>query len=288
MPHSLQLEFRSIAEPVPGRAMVELFAEHWPAYRRWIGRCTQEGPSAAECVAQLQVHMPELMPTFWQIVASVGDTPDHLRFLSLYLPPAIIRGCSQAVCGPAGSAVLVRNYDHAPHLCDGIVLSSAWAGVRVHAMTDCLWGALDGVNEHGLAVALAFGGRQGTGPGFSASLVARYVLQTCATVAQAWQVLQRVPVYMAYNFTLLDRNGAHMTVYTGPDRPASFDVNAVSTNHQGEIEWPAYARFSRTRERQIHLERLHPRRMSVPQVVQAFLRPPLYRREFRRGAGTLY
>ena len=65
-----------------------------------------------------------------------------------------MRGCSQAVWTGFGGPALVRNYDHAPHLFDGLVLRSAWREMPVLAVTDCLWGALDGVNGAGLCVAL--------------------------------------------------------------------------------------------------------------------------------------
>ncbi len=76
--------------------------------------------------------------------------------------------------------MLVRNYDYHPALWDGVLLSSSWTGRRVIAMLDSLWGVLDGINEDGLAVSLAFGGRQVVGEGFGMPLILRYVLETCA------------------------------------------------------------------------------------------------------------
>ena len=43
-------------------------------------------------------------------------------------------------------------------------------------MSDCLWGLLDGINDAGLAVSLAFGGRA-TREGFGIPLVVRYLLE---------------------------------------------------------------------------------------------------------------
>ena len=284
----LNLEFRPIVEPVPGPQLRAVFDAHWPAYHRWISRRAVGGPSPSDCRAQLRAHMPELWPIFTDLCAAF-DADDHkARFLTLYAPTPLIRGCSQAICASATGAVLARNYDHAPHLCDGIVLASRWGGVGVHAMTDCLWGALDGVNEAGLAVALAFGGRKVVGHGFSASLIVRYLLQTCTTTAEARQALARLPVYMSYNFTVLDRSGDHVTAFSAPDRPTSFATVPVSTNHQLGVEWPAYAHFTQTMERQAHLASVVMHRPELPAVIDAFLRPPLFRHDYRKGSGTLY
>ena len=72
-------------------------------------------------------------------------------------------------------------------------------------MSDCLWGLLDGINDAGLAVALAFGGRQrARADGFGITLVVRYLLETCDTVEQACATLARLPVHAPYNLTLAD------------------------------------------------------------------------------------
>jgi predicted choloylglycine hydrolase len=233
--------------------------------------------------------MPELLPTFDALMNAIDGGDEEARFLTMYRPPPLVRGCSQLVLPTDRGPMLIRNYDHAPHLCDGVVLCSSWNGVRVMAPTDCLWGALDGVNDNGLAVALAFGGRPVVGDGFSAALVTRYVLQTCTNAKEAEQALSRVPVYMPYTFVVVDASGEHLTAYLAPDRGAQFDQTPVSTNHQGQSEWSSYVQFSRSVERLEHLRGLVGGMAPSPHAaVSAFLRPPLYRTEYARGSGTLY
>ena len=87
-------------------------------------------------------------------------------------------------------------------------------------MSDCLWGLLDGINDAGLAVSLTFGGRRDVGDGFAIPLVVRYLLETCDTVAEAREALERIPVHAPQNLTLLDRSGAFLTAYVGPGRAA--------------------------------------------------------------------
>lgn len=285
------LVFRAIHEPQPGPKFAALFDEYWPGYRAWMRKHPARWPTLRECHRQLRTHMPELLPVYESILALWPSDNERARFLSLYSPTPIIRACSQAVINSSRGPLLIRNYDHAPHLCDAIALSAQWQGVRTHAMTDCLWGALDGVNDAGLVVALAFGGRPAVGPGFSAALLVRYLLQTCNTLREACDALRRVPVYMPYNFTMLDRSGEYLTAFASPDRPLAIDHAPVSTNHQGAIDWPEYASFCQSVERRTRLAELAALTDHTTEplsVINAFLEPPLFRDQYRRASGTLY
>jgi predicted choloylglycine hydrolase len=188
----------------------------------------------------------------------------------------------------AGGPALIRNYDWDYRLFDAVVARTGYGGRRVLGMLDCLWGLLDGVNDAGLAVSLTFGGRPQIGEGFGIPLVIRYVLQVCGTVEDAVRVLRGIPVHMSYNVTVLDRGGRRATVYLAPDRPAHVTSQAVTTNHQGKVEWPPYAAAIRTAERLERLEELLRSGADVSSVVAACLRPPLYATRFGAGFGTLY
>jgi predicted choloylglycine hydrolase len=281
-----RLSFQAISQAEPGEALREIFERYWPSYRRWLAR-VDGGPTAEESEAQLRAHMPVLVPTYEALVDLVGADEEQRRFFTLYCPPPVVRACTQAIIPGEGGSI-VRNYDHAPHLCDGIVLESAFGGVPTIAMTDCLWGALDGVNRDGLAMALAFGGRPETGRGFGASLILRYVLQTCTDVAGAIDVLGRVPISMAYTFVALDASGAHATAFASPGRSTVVDRGLASTNHQRDVEWPEYAQFTESVERLACTRALLAAEHDVASLVGAFLRPPLYRTAYARGSGTLY
>ena len=98
--------------------------------------------------------------------------------------------------------------------------ATAWGKHRVIGMSDCLWGLLDGMNDAGLAVSLTFGGRRVLGDGFGIPVVVRYLLETCATVAEAREALARVPVNLAHNLTLVDCSGEAATALS-VTRPAA-------------------------------------------------------------------
>jgi len=283
------LTFYAIAEPQPGPRWQTLFSLTWPGYRSWYLRYGEAArPSYAACRRMLRTHMPELVPTWQRLVDLAGGDELAARMLTLYNPPPYLAGCSQAVL-TRGSPTLVRNYDYAPLLLERVVYASAFTGRRVIGMSDCLWGLVDGMNDAGLAVSLAFGGRRVVGDGFGIPLVLRYLLEVCETTADARRTLQRLPVHMAYNLTVVDRDGDFVTALLGPDREPGFTRWPAATNHQERLHWPEQARVTCSLERQRLLrDLLGEESVDVEQLVGAFLRPPLYSTAYSLGFGTLY
>lgn len=283
-----ELTFYLINEETPADRWRELFDALWPGYRSWY---LQEGdaarPSLLEARSALERYMPELVPTWASMVALTDGDPTAARMLTLFNPPAFAPGCSQ-VAIPSPEPMLVRNYDYHPGLCERIVYSSRFSSRRVVGSGDCLWGLLDGMNDDGLAASLTFAGQRGVGQGFGIPLVVRYVLETAGSVAEAIQVLGRVPVHMSYNIMLVDRSDA-VTVLVRPGvPPETFNLRA-STNHRGTVPLdPEHAARYQSVERQHALFRLLATAPDRAAAVAAFLRPPLYNTEFGRGFGTMY
>jgi predicted choloylglycine hydrolase len=284
---AVSLTLRAMEEDQPGNRIREHLAATWPAFRRWWRDGPHGRPPVDEARARLHAHMPELVPTWERLTAMLPGVSEAGSALALWNPPPFLTGCSQAVVLPGGPA-LIRNYDWDYRLFDAVVARTAYTGRTVLGMLDCLWGLLDGVNDDGLAVSLTFGGRPQVGEGFGIPLVIRYVLEVCGTVAEAVDVLRRVPVHMSYNVTALDRAGGWATVYVAPDRPARVTARAVTTNHQGTVEWEPYATTIRSVERAERLEELLADGADVAGVVAACLRSPLYASRFHEGFGTLY
>ena len=285
----LELTLEAISEGLPGPKWATLFERSWPVYNSWfVSEGERARPYYLSSVRALRAHMPELMPTYERLVELAGGGDHAARFLSLYCPPPYVSGCSQVVWqGP--TPLLVRNYDYSPQLWDAMLMKTAWNGRQVIAMCDCMWGVLDGMNDAGLAVSLSFGGRRVVGEGFGLPLILRYVLEFCTTTAEAVSVLERVPSHMAYNVTMVDADGEFVTVFLGPDRPASVRKDPVATNHQDKVEWQQHARATATELREKFLyARLRENVASPEKLIGAFLHYPLYSTAYKRGFGTLY
>jgi len=291
------LTFRAIQDSGDCAALAPVFQSRWPNYLRWyLSEGDRARPTYAACARQMKAHMPELVPAWERLTerlterlgkgAGGGDL--IARFLSLWNPPAFISGCTQAVWTRERPA-LIRNYDYPPELCDATLLHARFGGMRSMAMSDCLWGVLDGINEHGLAVSLAFGGRRSRGEGFGIAIVLRYILETCETAAQALKVLRRVPVHLPYNLAILDRAGDWRTIFISPDREPEARREPYSANRQDANLRPEDTRVADTVRREALLENV----MSNPnetkeRLLERFTEPPIYRPVGPGDWGTLY
>jgi predicted choloylglycine hydrolase len=281
--------FTAVDEARPGSQWLARYHAALPGYRRWFA---SEGelkrPSLAECQQAMQTHMPELVPMWEQLIALAQADEQDARLLSFYCPAPSLSGCSQAVW-TRYTPTLVRNYDFSPALCEGRIMKTRWFDTSVIATTDCLWGVLDGMNEHGLTVSLAYGGKDTVGEGFGIALILRYVLEFCSTVDEAVKVLCRVPAHMAYNVTLLDAYGQVRTVELCPCTTPNVTYKPLAVNHQGDFELTNYAMFSHSYERQqTLLAKLYDPLSTVESFVNTFEVSPLRATNYAQGFGTLY
>lgn len=286
----LTLPFRLVdAGVTPGPALAAEFAAVWPAYRAWYLREGEEArPTFAQSRDAVHRHLPELADDYDRAVAAVGGGDLEARVLSHWCPPPLVGACSIAM--PATpSPLLVRNYDYPPLLCEMLALRTRWSGRAVLGMADLGIGLLDGINDAGLAAAIAFGGRREVGTGFGIGIVVRAVLQSCATVAEAAARLARIPVRMSFNVGLIDADGDRAVVRVAPDRPAESTGLAWCANRQGPTDWPEHAEYCDTVNRETVLEQL----VAFPHadrgdVTAAFLHQPLFRPLASSTWGTVY
>jgi predicted choloylglycine hydrolase len=283
----MDIVFEAIAEDRPGPKWRSIYDNHWHAYSRWFLRDgVRSRPTYLSSLKALKAHMPELLPSYEALVEEAGGGDLEARFLSMWCPPVYVGGCSQALLG-GDHPLLIRNYDYSPKLVEGTWFASRFNGKRVLAMVDCLWGVLDGINEDGLAVSLAFGGRTISGQGFGIPIILRYVLEFAASVREALPMLKRLPVHMAYSVAMLDRSGDSAMVFLAPDRPMEVVDKRVTTNHQHKIEWPRHAQVTKTVERERVLDGAIDG-SSPEEMLRLFQKPPVYQTDYSRGYGTLY
>jgi predicted choloylglycine hydrolase len=203
------------------------------------------------------------------------DTGVTFDWVSTYDTPA---GCSVGFYPPAvtkdGAGVLARNFDFPTAPFSAIVGSAALHGERalaadpwvielhpdegyasiVVAIMDVM-GAMDGINEAGLAVAL-LADNETPDPeptrtprvGLAEQQVVRYLLDSCATVEEAKTALLLAKHYYAFtpcHYVVADRSGASFVWEHSPRRNQEVIVEAdrgsdgriVCTNHLMH-RWP--------------------------------------------------
>lgn len=285
----LHKQVSTLDEASPGPLWRDAFVAAWPAYRRWF---YSEGeaprPRYLTSLQTLRHHMPELLPLYHTLVELAGGGDAEARFLAMVQPPAYLAGCSQAVF-LGEQPVLVRNYDYRPQYWDGVVMRTGWLGRNVLGLSDCGWGLLDGINDAGLCVSMAFGGRRDVGPGFGVPLLLRYILQVCDDVPAALTALARLPCHMSYSLTLLDRAGRHATAFLGPDRAMVVSPQQATTNHQAVVHWPEHAEATGSLRRLDALNTaLADVRVGQAEFLARFRRAPVFSSRFDAGRGTLY
>lgn len=276
-------------EAYPAAKWLDYYQHTDDAYLKWFAKEGEfKRPSLTECRQALETYMPEFVSVWEDLLKLTGADDEMARMLSLYCPTPYVTGCSQAVW-VRYSPVLVRNYDYSPVLFEGRIQKSKWFDTEVIATTDCLWGALDGMNEHGLSVSLAFGGSDVVGEGFGIPLILKYVLEFCQTTREAIELLKRIPTNMAYNITLVDSFFDVATVELSPIEPPNVLPVPIAVNHQGEMDIGSYALFSKSYERrQAIIDRLYDPLVSIEAFIEVFAYAPLYSTNYDKNFGTLY
>ena len=184
-------------------------------------------------------------------------------------------------------AELIRNYDYSPKLLEGTWLASIFLGRRVVAMSDCLWGVLDGMNEAGLAISLSFGGRPQLVTGFRHPESCDTYWNSPLTSTKRWLSLAGTGAHVLYD---LDA-GSRRRLRTGfrQSRPRDRGAGAPRGDQPPrQPEWTRHgAATTHSVEREIRSSQaLHGG--STPNETWTFPEAPVYQTSYGMGYGTLY
>jgi predicted choloylglycine hydrolase len=284
----ITMTFAAVNEQRPGQKWLARWTRCWPSYCAWYLQHQHDRPARGECEDALARYMPELLPVYRQLLRLAGNSDIAACFLSHWRPPEYLSGCSVAAKANNGQIRLVRNYDLAPHLNEGLLLRSSWLDFPVMGMIEFLWGLSDGINAFGLCAAIAYGGRSDVAPGFGVTLILRHVLETCRTVDAGLAVLKRIPSHMAYNVTLADKDGRTASVELQPGGGLRRVWPAIATNHQHGPERAQRHRFTATHSRRAHIQAILADDVPPEALVGFFLKPPLFQQRYSQGFGTLF
>jgi hypothetical protein len=237
------LTFHASDDGKPGSAVwAARVRPGWASLPEVVDASTWTPEGQATAVASFAAHLPELVPVMEELAAAI-DLPEARAVLTQATLKPFFAACSQT--GVAGT--LVRNYDFDPAQCSRVITRTEYLR-PVIGMSEFFWGLLDGMNDAGLAVSLTFGGRFEHRPGMSILLIVRYLLETCDTVEQAWERLQRIPVATAQNLTLVDGEQT-LSAYLGPDIAPTRAPGVCVTNHQTQPVGEEQEGVTHTRER---------------------------------------
>ena len=128
----------------------------------------------------------------------------------LRYPP---RGCSAVM----SAGLYGRNYDYDVRRYDRLLVAVQPQGVHASiGFSDRFTGRVDGMNEHGLCVGLHQVSEAAARPGLVCILIARMVLDQCATTRDAIALLRRIPHGLSFNYSLMDAGGHGAVVEASP------------------------------------------------------------------------
>jgi predicted choloylglycine hydrolase len=172
-------------------------------------------------------------PGIWEELLGLQDAlqwdmEEVLREFGGYRLHYMRSGCSIFT----NSDYMIRNYDYHPKTYEGryTIFSPTDQGYSVIGPSQRITGRMDGMNERGLAIGYNFMHRKKPGDGFICNMIGRMVLENCANVDEAVQMLEEVPHRHSFSYVVLDQSGETFIVEATP-RGTHVRSSNVCTNH---------------------------------------------------------
>ena len=244
-----QIELRGSCEQIgrqQGRLLKGMtFPPPDPKVLRFAKRCE-------EVVGQ---YAPELLDEMRGLAEAAEVDYDALMTCTLTAPfeTQDVPGCTVLAVLPErtvdGRLIVGRNYDFFHDISEkGATTYRTYPEGRYASLGDCdIWvGREDGLNEAGLFMGIAAFFLPGVQPGLTFWLIARLVLDRCATVDEGLELIQRVPHASSYTYLLADRAGKAAVVeptVEGVEVRYPEDGLLVMTNHAVCPRWAGREAF---------------------------------------------
>lgn len=127
---------------------------------------------------------------------------------------------------------MVRNYDFHPLTYEGrfSLFQPTDEGYAIIGPTSRIIGRMDGMNEKGLAMGYNFTHRKKPGDGFVCYMIGRIILETCATVQEAVELVKNIPHRGSFSYVVMDPGGDTFVIEASP-RSVDVRKTNVCTNH---------------------------------------------------------
>ena len=134
--------------------------------------------------------------------------------------PVEIRGCTAFAYSKNNNIIYGRNNDLPPYLKKGSKseIYSPLNGNRFNITTSSFINGEEGVNEHGLAVAMTFvmTSLENIQAGFNSCFVVRYLLEKANSTESALFLLMKLPIASNCNILIADKSGEMLVVECTP------------------------------------------------------------------------
>lgn len=182
-----------------------------------------------EALDLFSTYMPAMIEELQGLADALGWTmAEALRDFGGYYVEYERSGCSIFT----GANYLVRNYDSHPAGYEGryVIYQPTDLGYATIGPTMQITGRTDGMNEKGLVMGYNFINRIGSDDGFICNMIGRMVLETCATVSEAIDLLKEIPHRTSFNYVVTDPTGETYVVEASP-REVVARKSQASTNH---------------------------------------------------------
>ncbi len=145
-----------------------------------------------------------------------------------------IHGCTCFCFNQNGKTYLTRNSDMFPNLKDNSesVLYRPQDGYKFLGNSTSFIQMEDGINEHGLAVAINFLMTKTYKVGLNTGMIVRNILESCKTTNDAISFIKSIPIATTQNIMLADAKGNLAVVECSPEKVAvrKSDEFLISTN----------------------------------------------------------
>ncbi|HOO32935.1 MAG TPA: C45 family autoproteolytic acyltransferase/hydrolase [Thermotogota bacterium] len=134
-----------------------------------------------------------------------------------------------------GHTLIGRNYEYSPDMTDCLFMDIDEEGcARSLGFTSIIFGKIDGMNEHGLAMTMTGGippVEDFYTDGFLFWVVIRKVLDTCKDVYEALEVIRSMEAGYSPTYLVADRTGSVMLVEQTPERLQYKIIHQDSDEH---------------------------------------------------------
>src|SRR5699024_292623 len=172
-------------------------------------------------------------PPIWDEICGLADAlnmsmGEAVQLFGGYYQEYVPSGCSIFT----DSQYLIRNYDSHPRSYEGryVFYQPTDGGYAVVGPSMQITGRIDGINEKGLVMGYNFTHRKHSEDGFLCNMIGRLILETCADIKEAIQLLKTIPHRHSFSYALLDRTGTSYVVEASPKQVTARRSN-VFTKH---------------------------------------------------------